>query len=90
MRYYWYRTEFQHRDSPHIHGVLWIDGAPDVRTLNIMDEAGSDAVCDYFNQLVTTTTPGTSPSPPIHPCHIVRYSNISDHYEDYSKLVNFV
>ncbi|CAH1107057.1 unnamed protein product [Psylliodes chrysocephalus] len=25
---YYYRVEFQHRGAPHIHGVLWLDGAP--------------------------------------------------------------
>ena len=25
---YFYRVEFQHRGSPHIHGLLWIENAP--------------------------------------------------------------
>lgn len=30
-----YSYEWQWRGSPHIHGVLWIDGAPDVSNLDI-------------------------------------------------------
>jgi hypothetical protein len=25
---YWYRVEFQHRGSPHVHMLLWIENAP--------------------------------------------------------------
>jgi hypothetical protein len=31
---YYYRIEFQHRGSPHIHMVLWKDGAPIYKNFN--------------------------------------------------------
>jgi hypothetical protein len=30
---YWYRFEWQHRGSPHVHGIAWFEGAPDVQKL---------------------------------------------------------
>lgn len=29
---FWYRVEFQHRGSPHIHGLLWVSDAPKYET----------------------------------------------------------
>lgn len=34
----WHRTEYQHRGSPHIHGLLWLKDAPDVSNLDNADE----------------------------------------------------
>ena len=27
---YWLRFEYQHRGSPHVHSVAWLEDAPDV------------------------------------------------------------
>ena len=86
---FWYRFEYQHRGSVHLHGVLWLDGAPDVRNLDLMDEVARESVGHYFDKLVKTVSPGTRPHPPVHPCQ-VRYSDVSDHDEDYANLINCV
>ena len=31
---FWCRYEWQHRGSPHIHGFIWIKGAPDVNKID--------------------------------------------------------
>lgn len=31
---YWYRYEWQHRGSAHVHGFLWLENAPDMDTLD--------------------------------------------------------
>ena len=36
---YWYRFEWQHRGSPHMHGVAWFKDAPDVEKLSTKDDA---------------------------------------------------
>ena len=28
---YWMRFEYQHRGSPHVHGVAWLEDAPDIK-----------------------------------------------------------
>lgn len=35
---YWVRFEWQHRGSPHIHGLAWLPNAPDVEKLKISSE----------------------------------------------------
>uniref|UniRef100_A0A158P537 ATP-dependent DNA helicase n=1 Tax=Tetranychus urticae TaxID=32264 RepID=A0A158P537_TETUR len=44
----WYRYEWQWRGSPHIHGVLWIDGAPDVSKLDDISEGSRDRIAQWF------------------------------------------
>jgi ATP-dependent DNA helicase PIF1 len=70
---FWYRFEWQHRGSSHIHGFLWVNGAPDLETLKIDDEASIRAFIDFWDPLVSTYnphTPGTPdeiPPAPVHP-----------------------
>ncbi|KAK3932948.1 Nucleoprotein [Frankliniella fusca] len=35
---YWFRIEYQHRGSPHMHGVLWMENAPDVTDMEHKSE----------------------------------------------------
>ena len=35
---YWLRFEYQHRGSPHIHGVVWLQDAPDVQNVLASDD----------------------------------------------------
>ena len=37
---YWYRFEWQHRGSPHVHGLAWFEGAPDAQ--QVLDRAESE------------------------------------------------
>ena len=30
---FWYRFEWQHRGSPHVHGIAWLADVPDVQHL---------------------------------------------------------
>ena len=34
---YWFRKEFQHRGSVHVHGVVWLPKAPNVDKLKQND-----------------------------------------------------
>jgi hypothetical protein len=44
---YYYRIEFQHRGSPHIHMVLWIDGAP------IYNNFNSEECIKFIDKFIT-------------------------------------
>ena len=44
---FFYRVEFQKRGSPHIHGFLWVDGAPNCRT------ATDEEICAYVDKCIS-------------------------------------
>ena len=63
---YWFRFEWQHRGSPHVHGLAWLPDAPDVeQVLSYTDATTSTAVRDalisYVDNVVSTTNPSCTP-----------------------------
>lgn len=46
-----YRIEFQHRGSPHVHMVIWLENAPQYEVGNIESEK---AVIDFIDSIITT------------------------------------
>ena len=44
---WWLRVEFQHRGSPHIHMLVWIDGAP------VYGEADNAEIVEYVDKIIT-------------------------------------
>lgn len=52
---YWFRFEWQHRGSPHIHGLLWLQDAPDVDDIDSLDEEERQQIVDYFDQFIAAT-----------------------------------
>ena len=62
---YWYRFEWQHRGSPHVHGVVWLGDAPDIeKLLSTKDDVelldAVDEVTTYVDGLVSTMNPAIS------------------------------
>ena len=47
---FFYRVEFQKRGSPHVHGFLWIDGAPNIAS------SKHDEICTYIDQHISCTS----------------------------------
>ncbi|XP_078786332.1 uncharacterized protein LOC144981283 isoform X1 [Oryzias latipes] len=57
---FFYRVEFQHRGSPHIHMMLWIDQAPQV-------EVNSDqTVCDFVDRYISAQLPDPNTQPELY------------------------
>jgi Helitron helicase-like domain at N-terminus len=50
VRHY-YRIEFQHRGSPHVHMILWLDDAPQYRTDN---PDSNKNIVDFIDSIITT------------------------------------
>lgn len=51
---FWYRFEWQHRGSPHIHGLLWLDNAPNCVDIEALEsEEERQEVINYFDELVS-------------------------------------
>ncbi|XP_075170221.1 uncharacterized protein LOC142242518 [Haematobia irritans] len=48
--FYW-RIEFQHRGSPHVHGIYWLNNAP---TLNLNDETSYPHVVEFIDKFIST------------------------------------
>ena len=95
---YWYHFEWQHRGSPHIHGVAWLCNAPNVEHALQDDDASSKhRLFDFIDSLVCTHNPGilpdgsnldNAPSASIDPHVCSRpYSQIEDHNTDLIELV---
>ena len=63
---YWLRFEWQHRGSPHVHGLAWLPDAPDVeKLLTCSDEtelqAAKDEIIRYADGLISTCNPAALP-----------------------------
>ena len=60
---YWFRFEWQHRGSPHVHGLAWLPNAPDAEKLLSCDESSQlldvvEHVIGYVDQIASTMNPG--------------------------------
>ena len=70
-----------------MHGIFWIDGAPDVTDLENASDEYLDEVIDYFSKLVEAWNPQPDViSPDTHPCR-VSYQSIEDFEEDLAQLL---
>ncbi|KAM8838396.1 uncharacterized protein ACB058_015122 [Synchiropus picturatus] len=55
-----YRVEFQHRGSPHIHCLIWVEVAP------VSEEVSDQTVCDFVSRYVAAKLPDHSTCPLLH------------------------
>lgn len=92
---YWYRHEFQHRGSPHIHGLLWLKNSPDICDLNLNSNEPSELddiafTVEYFDNLVSTQNPDASVEYDRNPC-TKTFAEIAnnEHLNDYVQLINY-
>jgi len=99
---YWFRFEWQHRGSPHVHGVAWFREAPDVeKLLSTKDDAefldAVEKIISYADNLVSTVNPAISPDasdahnaplPKIKP-HVCNkwYADVDDLHIDLVELI---
>ena len=95
---YWLRFEWQHRGSPHIHGLAWLPDTPDVEKLgNSASEALKEDIARHADQLVSTINPAilpdgsnisSAPAPKVDP-HICNkpYGEVQDFNQDLADLV---
>ena len=96
---YWFRFEWQHRGSPHVHGLAWLPDAPDVQRMLAPGAAVADRqqVTRFIDSIVSTTNPGILPDgsnaadalPPQTNPHVCnkRFVDVIDYEEDLRKLI---
>lgn len=94
---YWLRFEWQHRGSPHVHGLAWLPNAPDVERLLSSSEAARQEITDYADSLISTCNPAVlpdgsnvadapAPKTGLHVCNQV-YTSIQDFDRDLADLI---
>ena len=97
---YWMRFEWQHRGSPHVHGLAWLPNAPDVEQLLSSPDTTDTVKADitrYADSIVSTCNPAIlpdgsnvddAPAPKTDPhvCNQV-YGEIQDFNTDLADLV---
>ena len=95
------RFEWQHRGSPHVHGLAWLPDTPDVEEMLASSEDGDDTAKEelirHVDSIVTTLNPAILPDgsnaddapPPKTNPHICNqpYSEIEDFNQDLIDLI---
>ncbi|KAE8743709.1 hypothetical protein FOCC_FOCC009660 [Frankliniella occidentalis] len=88
IKNFWYRYEYQHRGSIHLHGVAWLSNCPD--TSNVDTDKKKQDIIEYFENIITCNNPDVNVRMSgVHPCQI-KLSSVKDHFEDLATLVNTV
>ncbi|XP_057856713.2 uncharacterized protein LOC131066056 [Cryptomeria japonica] len=54
---HWYRYEWQHRGSAHIHGFLWLPNAPDMDKIDWSNHEVVQSAKSFFDKYVTAWNP---------------------------------
>ena len=98
---YWLRFEWQHRGSPHVHGLAWLANAPDVAKIVSLTNASAaqhDEIITFVDKLVSTTNPAINPDgsnmddlpPPSTMPHVCNkpYSDVVDIQQDLVHLIS--
>jgi Helitron helicase-like domain at N-terminus len=68
IRDFWYRYEWQHCGSSHVHCFFWLDKAPKVEDLDISNEESVNEFIRFWDPLVSTTNPSKDePKATVHP-----------------------
>jgi hypothetical protein len=86
---WWYRYEWQHRGSVHVHGIAKKRNAPIINWSTLKENEEEKAeVISYLDSIVTTINPGLNAAiPKRHPCQKGR-EEIVDDIKDYIELTN--
>ena len=86
---WWYRFEWQHHGSVHVHGIGKRRNAPVIDWKRMQeDENVMNEVVQYLDSLVTTINPGlNAPITDRHPCKKHK-DEICDDQQDYVELIN--
>jgi hypothetical protein len=86
---YWYRIEFQHRGSPHIHGVFWLEGLEDLTKIKPNDFEKINKTKLFFDNLIECIQPDLNANYIEHPSKY-RLSEVNNRENDLSCLVKAV
>jgi ATP-dependent DNA helicase PIF1 len=92
---HWWRFEWQHRGSSHIHGFLWIEDAPNIEQLKLDDPESIRVFIAFWDPIVSTWNPGTPgtenevPPSAQHPSAMLP-STLTDSQRELAQMLNRV
>ena len=72
---FFYRVEFQHRGSPHIHCLIWVDGAP------VFEEDDDQTVLDFVSKYITAQLPDPHSQPDLYK----KVTEVQTHSKNHSR-----
>ena len=97
----WFHFEWQHRGSPHVHGLTWLLGTSDVEQVltnsDITSTAAKEILLHHDDKVVSTINPAVLPdgsnvdeAPPPktnpHICNVL-YTEVEDFDQDLANLI---
>lgn len=78
------------RGSPHVHGVLWLRDAVDVKSLETKFDEVKKSLIEYFDKLISCESPNTNyVDVGAHPCTL-KISEVDCVEDDLASLINSV
>ena len=95
---YWLRFEYQHRGSPHVYGIVWLQDSPEVQNVLETDDLSmQEQLIRYIDNKVSTinlavlhdgSNVSDAPPPKINQ-HICNkwYSEVDDYQQDLNDLI---
>jgi ATP-dependent DNA helicase PIF1 len=85
---HWWRYEWQHRGSSHIHGFLWLEDAPSIDTLDTSNPISLQSFIDFWDKHVSTWHPDkTCPPAAVHPsAH--EFATLEDTKKELAEILN--
>ena len=84
----WYRYEYQHRGSIHLHGIAWFKDAPKIN--GNLTSSKQIEIINYFDNLISCENPDPNVHiDDIHPCQL-KLSSVTSLSKDLAQLVNRV
>lgn len=85
---WWWRYEWQHRGSSHIHGFLWFRDAPQIDNLDTNNPADVQRFITFWDQHVCTWHPDKdAPPAAIHPSAQL-FSTLEDTKKELAEMLN--
>jgi hypothetical protein len=86
---YWWRYEWQHRGSSHIHGFLWLEDAPDVDKLDLKNKPEDVATfVNYWDPIISAVNPDQHcPPAVVHPS-AQKFDDLQDTKRELAQLLN--
>lgn len=85
---WWFRYEWQHRGSSHVHGFIWMEDAPSVEDLNPEDAESVRSFVTFWDPIVSTWNPGiTVPKADPHPSNRA-WNTLEDTLKELAEMLN--
>ena len=95
---YWLRFEWQHRGSPHVHGLAWLPNAPHMEQVfasGTADTVTTSNIIQYIDSVVCTSNHAMQPGsvdtscPPQTNPHVCNkaFSQVKDYEQDLAELI---